>query len=191
MAGYLKRRKGQEGFFFQRSVPPDCRSVIGKATWIGKSVNSATEAKVNAAVFLAETEQVIRETRGQQITPTQKLLSLLPQREDIPSDMDARNLVQEVSREPIHLDDRGSINPRYVELHELLGECFETSLRQQLQSGEFNAAMLGEVLEWLKVNNISLTEDADDRLKSLASVFRDSSSDGFFSYLDGVGSREV
>ena len=77
-------------------------------------------------------------------------------------------------------------------IHELLGEAFETSLRQQLQSGEFNAAMLGKILEWLKVNNISVTEDADDRLRSLATVFRDSSGSGdFLSYLDGVGSREV
>lgn len=78
-------------------------------------------------------------------------------------------------------------------IHELLGEAFETFLRQQLQSGDFNAAMLGKILEWLKVNNISVTEDADDRLKSLASVFRDSSGSGndFLSYLDGVGSREV
>ena len=49
------------------------------------------------------------------------------------------------------------------------------------------------ILEWLKVNNISVTEDADDRLKGLASIFREGSSgsDGFLSYLDGVGSREV
>ena len=78
-------------------------------------------------------------------------------------------------------------------IHKLLSECFETSLRQQLQSNEFNAAMLGKILEWLKVNNISVTEDADDRLRSLATVFRDSSGSGhdFLSYLDGVGSREV
>ena len=74
-------------------------------------------------------------------------------------------------------------------IHRLLGEAFETSLRQQLQSGEFNAAMLGKILEWLKANNISVTEDADDRLKGLASIFREGSgsgSDGFLSYLDGV-----
>ena len=52
--------------------------------------------------------------------------------------------------------------------------------------------MLGKILEWLKVNNISVTEDADDRLKGLASIFREGSgSDGFLSYLDGVSSREV
>ena len=77
-------------------------------------------------------------------------------------------------------------------IHELLSQCFEASLRQQLQTGEFNAAMLGKILEWLKANNISVTEDADDRLKGLASVFRDGSGSGdFLSYLDGVGSREV
>ena len=61
MADYLKRRRGREGFFFQRSVPSDCRSAIGKATWIRKAGNTATEAKRNAAVFLVETEQLIKE----------------------------------------------------------------------------------------------------------------------------------
>ena len=54
-------------------------------------------------------------------------------------------------------------------------------------------SMLGKILEWLKANNISVTENADDRLKGLASIFREGSSgsDGFLSYLDGVTSREV
>ena len=111
MAGYLKRRRGREGFFFQRSVPPDCRSVIGKATWIRKAGNTSTEAKRNAAMFLAETEQLIKEARGQQLTATQKLLSLLPQREQIPTGLDAHDLVQGVSREPMYLDDLGTSNP--------------------------------------------------------------------------------
>ena len=119
MADYLKRRKGREGFFFQRSVPPDCRDVIGKATWTRKAGNTAAEAKRNVPQFLAETEQLIKEARGQQLTPTQKLLSLLPQREEIPNDMDAHDLVEGVSREPMYLDDLGTINPRYEELHDL------------------------------------------------------------------------
>ena len=56
-------------------------------------------------------------------------------------------------------------------IHELLGSAFEASLRQQLMSGEFNAAILGKALEWLKANNISCHEDADVALKSLKSVF--------------------
>ncbi|QNJ26063.1 hypothetical protein SynSYN20_01737 [Synechococcus sp. SYN20] len=57
-------------------------------------------------------------------------------------------------------------------IHELLGECFETSLRQQLMAGEFNAAILGKVLEYLKHNNISVVEEADSHLASLAAAFR-------------------
>ena len=57
-------------------------------------------------------------------------------------------------------------------IHELLGEAFETSLRTQLQTCEFNAAILGKVLEWLKHNNTSVVESADDRLQALANVFR-------------------
>ena len=119
MADYLKRRRGREGFFFQRSVPPDCRAVIGKATWIRKAGNSATEAKRNAVMFLAETEQLIKEARGQQLTATQELLSLIPDRGLAPADMDAHELVSTVSREPMYLDNQGSINPRYEELHDL------------------------------------------------------------------------
>ena len=44
-------------------------------------------------MFLAETEQLIKEARGQQLTATQKLLSLLPQREQIPTGLDAHDLV--------------------------------------------------------------------------------------------------
>ena len=63
MATYLKSRAGRKGWFFQRSVPPDCRSVIGKATWIRKAGDTLPEAKRNAAVFLEESEQLIRECR--------------------------------------------------------------------------------------------------------------------------------
>ena len=77
-------------------------------------------------------------------------------------------------------------------IHELHGEAFEASLRQQLLSGEFNAAMLGKVLEWLKHNNVSVVESADDRLKGLAKIFRAESSDeDLLNYLDGVKDHEV
>ena len=81
-------------------------------------------------------------------------------------------------------------------IHELLGQAFETALRQQLVSGEFNAAMLGKVLEWLKHNNISVVEEADEHLRGLASLLRKNSdgSDGagdYFNFLNEVESREV
>ena len=119
MAGYLKRRKGREGFFFQRSVPPDCRDVIGKATWTRKAGNNATEAKRNVPQFLAETEQLIKEARGQQLTPSQQLLSLLPHREEFPDDISALDLVEGVTREEMYLDNKGTVNPKFVELFEL------------------------------------------------------------------------
>ena len=77
-------------------------------------------------------------------------------------------------------------------IHELLGECFETSLRQQLMAGEFNAAILGKVLEWLKANNVSVVEEADARLAALASAFRaDGTSDTDFNFLDGLDASEI
>jgi hypothetical protein len=119
VADYLKRRRGREGYFLQRSVPPDCRDVIGKATWTRKAGNTAAEAKRNVPQFLAETEQPIKEARGQKLTPSQKIRSLLPERGLVPADMDAHDLVSEVSREPMDLDEKGSVNPRYEELHDL------------------------------------------------------------------------
>ena len=56
-------------------------------------------------------------------------------------------------------------------IHQLLGQAFESSLRQQLISGEFNAAMLGKILEWLKVNNITCSEDADESLSNMRKIF--------------------
>ncbi len=74
-------------------------------------------------------------------------------------------------------------------IHELLGQCFETSLRQQLLAGEFNAAILGKVLEWLKANNISVVEEADSRLASLAAAFR--ADHDSLNYLDSITSTEI
>ena len=75
-------------------------------------------------------------------------------------------------------------------IHELLGEAFEASLRTQLQTVQFNAAILGKVLEWLKHNNISVVESADDRLQALANVFRkgSGSDDPYLNFLDEIQS---
>ena len=109
MADYLKSRKGRKGWFFQRSVPPDCRDVISKATWIRKAGDTITEAKRNAAVFLEESEQLIREARGKQLSPAQKLVSLIPHVAEAPTDLDAHDLVQGITREPMYLDDELSL----------------------------------------------------------------------------------
>ena len=59
--------------------------------------------------FWQSKEQLIKEARGQQLTATQKLVSLFPERGLFPADMDAHDLVSEVSREPMYL---GTVNPR-------------------------------------------------------------------------------
>ena len=89
-------------------MPPDCRDVIGKATWTRKAGNTAAEAKRNVPQFLAETEQLIKEARGQKLTPAQKIRSLLLERGLVPADMNAHDLVQGVSREPMYLDSEGT-----------------------------------------------------------------------------------
>ena len=57
-------------------------------------------------------------------------------------------------------------------VHALLSQCLETSLRQQLLSGEFNAAMMGKVLERLRHINVSYAEDVDASLRHVAKAFR-------------------
>ena len=75
-------------------------------------------------------------------------------------------------------------------IHNLLGECFKTSLRQQLMVGEFNAAILGRVLDYLKHNNISVVEEADSHLASLAATFRNDDSNDLFNFLDRIDEVE-
>ena len=93
-----------------------------------KPGNTAAEAKRNVPQFPAETEQLIKEARGQKLTPSQKIRSLLPERGLVPADMDAHDLVSSVSREPIYLDSEGSVNPRYEELHEVAKGVLDLSL---------------------------------------------------------------
>ena len=97
--------------------------------WRRKAGTNLAEAKRNAAVFLQETEQLIQQARGKQLTSEQKLVSLIPHAADAPAVMDAHDLVQEVSREPMHLDDKGTVNPRYEELHGLAQDVLRGTAR--------------------------------------------------------------
>ena len=72
-------------------------------------------------------------------------------------------------------------------IHELLGEVFETSLRQQLLSGEFSPAMVGQIVKWLQNNSISVSEESDVHLARLAKAFNDADMD----FLSDMGSREI
>ena len=119
MPNYLTRRQGRDGWYFQRRVPPSIAKEIGCAMWRRKAGNNLAEAKRNAAVFLQETEQLIQQARGQQLTPEQKLVSLIPHEADVAEDMNAHDLVDSVSREPMYLDAKGTVNPKYEELHGL------------------------------------------------------------------------
>lgn len=44
------------------------------------------------------------------------LLSLLPNREEIPDEIDAHDLVRGVSKQPAYLDEKGTPNPEYERL---------------------------------------------------------------------------
>ena len=56
--------------------------------WRRKAGATLTEAKRNAAIFITETDQLIQAAKGEQQTPEQKLLSLLPKREEISDEFD-------------------------------------------------------------------------------------------------------
>ena len=72
-------------------------------------------------------------------------------------------------------------------IHQLLGEALETGLRQQLMSGEINPAFLGKVIDWLKHNNITVSEESDVHLQRLAKAF----SDADVEFLSDLGPREI
>ena len=155
MANYLTRRQGRDGWYFQRRVPPALAKEIGCAMWRRKAGTTLAEAKRNAAVFLQETELLIQQAQGQQQTDEQKLLSLLPKRDEIPADVGAFELVERTSTEPTYLDYKGTPNPKFVELYELAQGVLDGSARARNTPEELmtRAALLkdpsaGTAFEW-------------------------------------------
>ena len=108
-------------------MPPSIAKEIGCAMWRRKAGKNLAEAKRNAAVFLAETEQLIQQARGQQLTPEQKLVSLIPHVADVPEVMDAHDLVQEVSQS--HALGRQGNRSRYEELQGLAQDVLRGTAR--------------------------------------------------------------
>ena len=66
-------------------------------------------AKRNAAIFITETDQLIQAAKGDQQTPEQKLLSILPNREEISDETYAHDQVQDMSQEPIYVESKGTV----------------------------------------------------------------------------------
>ena len=75
-------------------------------------------------------------------------------------------------------------------IHGLLGEVFETSLRQQLMTGDFNPAMIGRIVDWIKHNNVTCTEEADQSLAKIAAAFR-RSGESLEDMLEGMGPTTI
>ena len=130
MANYLTRRKGRDGYYFQRRVPPALVEAIGCAMWRRKAGTTLAEAKRNATIFITETDQLIQAAKGASQTQEQKLLSLLPNREEIPDEIDAHDLVQGVSKEPVYLNNKRTVNPEYERLHQLATGVLKGTARQ-------------------------------------------------------------
>lgn len=66
--------------------------------WRRKAGKNLTEAKRNAAAFYQKTEQLMQQARGQQLTPEQKLVSLIQHVDEVPAELDAHDLLQEALR---------------------------------------------------------------------------------------------
>ena len=98
--------------------------------WRRKAVTTLAEAKRNATIFITETDQLIQAAKGASQTQEQKLLSLLPNREEIPDEIDAHDLVQGVSKEPVYLNNKGTVNPEYERLHQLATGVLKGTARQ-------------------------------------------------------------
>lgn len=55
-------------------------------------------------------------------------------------------------------------------IHQLLTECMETSLREQLITGDINPAMIGKVIDYLKHNDIKVVAKSNKALSSLSDL---------------------
>ena len=55
-------------------------------------------------------------------------------------------------------------------IHSLLTDAMELSLRQMLQTGEINPAMIGKVIDYLKYNKIEVVSTSNAPLSSLADL---------------------
>ncbi len=55
-------------------------------------------------------------------------------------------------------------------IHSLLTDAMELSLRQMLQTGEINPAMLARVIDYLKYNKIEVVSATDSHMASLAEL---------------------
>lgn len=73
---YLKYLAGRRGWYFQRAVPRDLHTTIGKKTWIYKAGDSLADARRAVADFLTMTDAEIAQARG---VVTTKLIQHLDQ----------------------------------------------------------------------------------------------------------------
>ncbi len=55
-------------------------------------------------------------------------------------------------------------------IHSLLTDAMELSLRQMLQTGEINPAMIGKVIDYLKYNKFEVVSTSNAPLSSLADL---------------------
>ena len=55
-------------------------------------------------------------------------------------------------------------------IHSLLVDALEGSLRKQLLSGEYNAALISRALDFLKLNNITVGSAGRERMMSLTQM---------------------
>ena len=65
---------------------------------------------------------------------------------------------------------KGVTEAQAAAIHSLLVDALEGSLRQQLMTGEYNAALIARALDFLNHNNITVATDADRRMASLSQV---------------------
>ena len=117
--GYIHQRKGRSGYYGQRKVPPALRDRIGTSCWMRKLGASLVEARRNLPQFLAETDLLIAEARGE-LDPVRKIRSLLP---DSLNHGGAFDVVEEYTRVPAHIEvgpGEWTENPEFIKLVELV-----------------------------------------------------------------------
>ena len=103
--------KARASYQLQRGVPSDCQAQVGKKKWKEPGGKTLNEARARVLGFVARTDLEIRQARGEQLTPEERLIQQGP----LPGVL-AGDLVDMAAPHVGMFFDDGTPNPQYEDL---------------------------------------------------------------------------